>query len=148
MLKKQAFSTTRADHQKINSKELPGHDNVAAAMPKVTYVVFAILHPLHSVEEDVIQTPETVVTLDDDKVIMTRVMFNDIMNKAIEDQKCMSAANSAEAVKVAYTEGVKKGCETQTCLHSSTMEHEVMCYPVEQSPIMPFTEIDCAQYIC
>ncbi len=79
MLKKQAFSMIRADRQMANSSELPGYDNVAAAMPKVTHGVSAIFHPLHSVEKEVMQTPETPVTPDDDKVIMTRVMFKDIM---------------------------------------------------------------------
>ncbi len=48
---------------------------------------------------------------DDDKVIMTRVMFKDIMTMALEEQKRMADATCAEAVKVAYTVGVKKGSE-------------------------------------
>ncbi len=53
----------------------------------------------------------------------------------------MADATSAEAVKVAYTEGIQKGSETQTHpLYSFTMEHEVVHYPVEQSPIIPSTE--------
>ncbi len=53
----------------------------------------------------------------------------------------MANATSAEDVKVAYTEGVKKGSETQMHpLHSSILENEVLCYPMEYSPIMPSTE--------
>ncbi len=40
---------------------------------------------------------------------MTRVMFKNIMTKALEDQKNLDDATSIEAVKVAFTEGVKKG---------------------------------------
>ncbi len=56
MLKKQAFSMTRADHQMVNSTKLPSHDNEAAVTPKVTDGVSAIHHPLHTIEEEVMQT--------------------------------------------------------------------------------------------
>ncbi len=104
-------------------------------------MVSVILHPLHTIEEEVLQTPETPVTPNDNKLIMTRVMFKDIMSKAVEEQKSMADTTRAEVVKVACTESVKKGSELQTQpLHSSTIEHEVVRYLVEQSLIMPPTE--------
>ncbi len=110
-------------------------------MAKVTHGVSAILHPLHIIEEEVMQTPEIPVTPDDNKATRTSVMFKDIMTKALKEQKSMAGVTSAEAVKVAYTDGVNKDSELQMHpLHSSTIEHYVMCYPVEHSPIMPLTE--------
>ncbi len=60
-------------------------------------------------------------------------MFKTIMAKALEDQKSLTDATSAETVKVAFTEGVKQGSDMQTQpLHSSSMEPET----VRQNPIM------------
>ncbi len=41
----------------------------------------------HSHEEEVIQRSETPETPDEDKVLMTRVMFKNIMAKSLEDRK-------------------------------------------------------------
>ncbi len=60
----------------MNSTELPGHNNKATVMPKVTYYVSELLHPVQTVEEEVVQRSETQVTPDDDTVCMTMVMFN------------------------------------------------------------------------
>ncbi len=54
---------------------------------------------------------ETPKTPDEDKVSMTRVMLTGLMTKALEDQKNLADATSAEAVKVAFTESVKLGSE-------------------------------------
>ncbi len=63
------------------------------------------------------------------------------MSKALEDNKNLANATSAEAVKVAFTEGVKKGSELQNQpLHSSIIEREAVRYPVEQSHIVPSDE--------
>ncbi len=60
---------------------------------------------------------------------MTKVMFKSIMSKAFEDQKNLVDTTSAEAVKVAFTEGVKKGSELQPQpVHNSIIEPETMCY--------------------
>ncbi len=80
-------------------------------MPKVTDYVSEILHHLQTVEEEELQRAEIPVTPDDNKVCMTRVMFKNIMSKALEDQTILADATSAEAFKVAFTEGVKKGSE-------------------------------------
>ncbi len=54
------------------------------------------------------------------------------MAKALKEQKSLPDANSAEAVKVAFTEGFKQGSDLQTQpLHSSAIETETVC----QSPI-------------
>ncbi len=118
--------------------ELPSHDNAATVMLKVTHCLSKILHPLQTVEEEMVQRSETPVTPDDNNISMTRIMFKSIMTKTLEDQKNLADATSAE---VAFTEGVKKRSELQTQhLHSSTIEQEAVCYPVEQSPIMPSEE--------
>lgn len=59
MIKKQSFSMTRADRQMVNSTKLSGHNSVTAAMPKVSHAVSAILHPPYTLEEEVMQPPET-----------------------------------------------------------------------------------------
>ncbi len=65
---------------------------------------------------------------------MTRVMFKNIMTKALEDQKSLADATSTEAIKVAFTEGVKHGSDMQAqTLHSSSMEPETL----RQNPIKP-----------
>ncbi len=59
------------------------------------------------------------------------------MSEALEDQKSLADATSAEAVKAAFTAGVQKGSELQMQpLHSSTLEQEAIHYTVEQCPIM------------
>ncbi len=85
----------------MNITELPGHDNAATVMPKVTHCVSEILHPIYPVEDEVVQRSETPVTPNDDKFTMTRVMFKSITTKALEDQKNLVDATSVEAVKVA-----------------------------------------------
>ncbi len=61
--------------------------------------------------------------MDEYKVSMIRAMFTSIMSKALEDQKNLADATCAEAVKVAFTEGIKHGSERQTQpIHSSPME--------------------------
>ncbi len=68
---------------------------------------------------------------------MTRVMFKNIMAKALEDQKNLADVTSTEATKVAYTKGVKHRSDMQTqLLHSSSMETVI----VRQSPITPSEE--------
>ncbi len=104
---------------------------------KVTHGVSEILHQPHDNEEDVRQRSEVPQTQDDDKVSMTRVMFKDIIAKAREEQKSLADANSQEAIKVAFTEGVKHASDLQTQpLHSLAMESETIC----QSPIRPSEE--------
>ncbi len=49
------LANTRAVRQQANSTELPGHDNAASVLPKVTHCVSEILHPIHTVEEEVVQ---------------------------------------------------------------------------------------------
>ncbi len=70
-----ALCNSRTDRQLANSTELPGHDNAANVMPKVTHCVSEILHLIQTVEQEVVQRSEVMVTPDDDKVCMTRVMF-------------------------------------------------------------------------
>ncbi len=61
-------------------------------------------------------------------------MFKNIIAKALEDLKNLADATSAQAVKVAFTEGVKHRSDMQIQpLHSSSMETET----VHQSPVMP-----------
>ncbi len=110
-------------------------------MSKISHCVSEILPETQSVEEEVVQRTEKPETLDDDKVSMTRVIFKSIMTKALEDQKNLADATSAQAVKVAITKGIKHGSELQTQpLHSTTIEPETVRHIVEQSPIMPFEE--------
>ncbi len=103
-------------------------------MSKVSRCVSEILPQPHDDEEEVIQRSETP---HEDKVLMTRVMFKNIMAKALEDQKNLADVTSVEAIKVAFTKGVKHGSEMQIQpLHSSSMETET----VHQSSITPSEE--------
>ncbi len=125
----------RAVRQQANSTELPGHDHATTIMSKVRHRMCEILPQPHENEEELRRRHETPETPDNDKVSMTRDMFTSIMTKALEDQKNLADATSDEAVKVAFTEGVKHGSERQTQpSHSSPMECESV-HPV-QNPIM------------
>ncbi len=44
------LDNSRDVRQQVNSTGLPGHDNAATVMPKVTHCVYLILHPIHIVE--------------------------------------------------------------------------------------------------
>ncbi len=91
----------------------------------------------HDDEEEIIQGSEKPETLEEDMVLMTRVMFKNIMSKALEDQQNLADVTSAEAVKVSFMKGVKHRSDMQTHpLHSSSMETETVC----QSPITPSEE--------
>ncbi len=68
--------------------------------------------------------------MDEDKVSMTKLCL-----QAFEDQTNLADVTNAEAVKFAFTEGVKHGSEKQTHpIHSSHMELEIVCHV--QKPIM------------
>ncbi len=105
--------------------ELPGHDHTTTEMSKVSRCLSEILPQPHDDEEEVIQRSETPETPDEDKVLMTRFMFKNIMAKALEDQKNLADVTSAEAVEMTFTKGVKHRSDMQTQpLHSSSMETE------------------------
>ncbi len=138
-----AESSSKAGGQLANSTELPGHDHATTVMSKISCCVSEILPPTHIDEEEVVQRTETPETTDDDKVSMTRVMFKSIMTKAIEDQKTLANATSAEAVKVSFMKGVKHVSELPTQpLHSSSMEPETVSDTVEESPVIPSEETE------
>ncbi len=90
----------------MNSTELPGHDHATIMMSKVSCCVSEILPQPHEDEEKGIQGSETPETPEEDKVLMTRSMFKNIMAKALEDQRKLADVTSAEAVKVAFMKGV------------------------------------------
>ncbi len=75
---------SRTGQQLVNSTELPGHDNMTTVMSKVSCCVSEILPQPH--EEEVIQISDTPETPDEDKGSMTRVMFKNIMTKALVNQ--------------------------------------------------------------
>ncbi len=98
--------SSRTVHQLVNSTELPGHDHATIMMSKVSCCVSEILPQPHEDEEKGIQGSETPETPEEDKVLMTRSMFKNIMAKALEDQRKLADVTSAEAVKVAFMKGV------------------------------------------
>ncbi len=65
-------------------------------MPKVTRRGSEIHHPLRPVEEEVVVRSGILVTPPDNKVSMTRDMLRDIIAKAVEDQKRLAEATSAD----------------------------------------------------
>ncbi len=85
--------------------------------------------PLHSVMEEVEGREEKVITPVEDSISMTGDMLKNIVANALEEQKKLADANSKEAIKTAYTEGMKKGCELQVKrLLSSTLGQEMGNY--------------------
>ncbi len=107
---------SRTGRHMANSTELPGHD-LAATMTMMTKVKHCMSVIPHENEEEIRQRH------DDDKVSMNRAMFTSLMAKALEDHTNLANATNGEAVKVAFTEGVKHGSERETQpIHSSPME--------------------------
>ncbi len=106
-------------------------------MPKLTRRVSEIRQPLQLVEEDIEVRSKKPKTPANDNISMTRDMLKDIVANALEDQERLSDDTSAEAIKAVFTEVMKKGSELQVQpLHSSSIEQDVVHYPVEHSPIV------------
>ncbi len=61
-------------------------------------------------EEDEGRKEEIITSLADS---VTRDMLKNIVSNSLEEQKKQADASSKEAIKSAYTEGIKKGCEIQ-----------------------------------
>ncbi len=127
----------RTGHQQANSIELPGHGHARSAMLKVSRHVSEIMPLSYEDDEEALRGSEIPETQEEEKFSMTRSRFKDIMGKSLEDQKNLADTTSAEAIKAAFTKGVKHGSEMQTQpLHSSPMETET----VHQNPIVPSDE--------
>ncbi len=89
-------------------------------MSKVSHRVAKIIPLSHEDKEEALQGSEIPDTLDEEKFSITRFKFKDIMVKVLEDQKNLADATSAEAIKAAFTKGVKHRSEMETQpLHSS-----------------------------
>ncbi len=89
--------------QIANCTELPGHDHVHTMMSKVKHRVSEIYHHPHENEEDMRQRHEIPETPDDDKIVMTRTKFQNIMAKALDDQRILADKNTMQVAKVAFT---------------------------------------------
>ncbi len=86
----------------------------------------------HENGEEALRGSEIPETPEEEQFSMGRSKFKDIMAKALEYQKNLADATIAEAIKVAFTKGVKHGSVIQTqLLHRSTIETET----VHQNPI-------------
>ncbi len=97
-------------------------------MSKVRHRMSDILPHPHENKEEIRGGQETSETPDEDKVSMIRVKFTSLITKALEGHKNLADVTSAEAVKVAFTEGVKHGSERQTQpSYSSPMEDCSFC---------------------
>ncbi len=96
-------------------------------MLKVSHRVSEIMPLSHEDDEVALRRSEITETPDKGNFSMTMSKFKDIMAKALEDQKNLADATSAEAIKAAFTKGVKHRSEMQTQpLHSSPMETETL----------------------
>ncbi len=81
---------------------------------------------------------EEIITSLEDSISVTRDMLKNIVSNALEEQKKQADASSKEAIKSAYNEGIKKGCEIQgKSLLSSTIgqEHVIRNYLLNHSTI-------------
>ncbi len=105
---------TRNGHHVTNSTTLPAHGNARSTMSKVSHRVSEIMTLPHEDVEEAIQGSEIPETPEEEKFLMTRSKFKDIMTTALEDQ-------SAKAIKVVFTKGVKHGSEIQNPMETETV---------------------------
>ncbi len=90
-------------------------------MSKVRQRMSDILpHPPKN-DEEIGQGQEKQQIPDKDKVAMTRIQFTSLIAKAVEDQKNLADATSAEVVKVVFKHGSERHRQPS---HSSPMEFE------------------------
>ncbi len=74
----------------------------------------------------------------EDSICVTRDLLKNIVSNTLEEQKKQAEAGSKDAIKSAYAEGIKRGCEIQSKpLLSSTIgqEHVMGNYLVNHSTI-------------
>ncbi len=112
-----------------NNTELPGHGHGVTMMSKVQHRMSDITtNPI--VNEDNVRNfyvpPETPV---DDDMHITRSKCLSLVAQALEQQIAIDNQSSAEAVKLAYTEGLKHGSTKQSdLLQSTSLEMENVGY--------------------
>ncbi len=112
-----------ADHQLPNTY-------VAGETYTNSHVLSKIFPPLQPVREE-IEKDETT----DDNISLTRDMLRSIISNALEQQKRVVDATTAEAIKVDFSEGIKRVSDflvnpLYSCTTGKEMEHHV-----DQSPI-------------
>ncbi len=114
----QKFSNPNEDksltgRQLVNSTELPGHSHGAMMMSKVQHRMSDITRNPIANEDNVKNFYVPPETPEDDDMHMTRSKFSSLVAQALEQQIVIDNQTSAEAVKFAYTEGLKHGSTKQ-----------------------------------
>ncbi len=114
----QKFSNPNEDNaltgrQLANSTELPGHGHGATMISKVEHRMSNITTNLIANDDNVRNSYVPPETPDDDDMHITRSKFSSLVDQALEQQIAIDNQISAEAIKFAYTEGLKDSSTKQ-----------------------------------